>query len=69
MINTKSFNQGYACAVSVLINLHGSMTEAEDVMKENFSSLQQLKDNDIDPFDIERLEPIMKEIERKRKPK
>lgn len=61
------FNQGYACAVAVLIRNTGESTEARECLAANFGSMKALKNANLDPFDLEVLIPVMKEIERRNK--
>ena len=63
----KAFNQGFACACATMMREHDEPTMVEDCYKSNFMNLKQLKQNKVDPFDIEILKPIIKEIERKNK--
>lgn len=62
----KTFSIGYACACAVMIRQHGNSTEVEDCFKENFMDIETMKAIGVDDYDIEILEPVVKEIERKR---
>ncbi len=63
----KKFIQGYVCACAVMMRQHGDDGRVEDCFKENYTSRKRLEEADVDPFDLELLEPVIKEIERKRK--
>jgi len=62
----KTFSIGYACACATMIRQHGITTEVEDCFRENFMDVETMRSIGVDEFDIEVLEPIVKEIERKR---
>jgi hypothetical protein len=62
----KTFSIGYACACATMIRQHGINTEVEDCFRENFMDVETMRSIGVDEFDIEVLEPIVKEIERKR---
>lgn len=62
----KGFMQGYMCACAVMLSEHGEDTMVEDCVRGNFKSIQDLMKHKVDQHDIEILEPIFKEIERKR---
>ena len=60
------FYRGYYCACAVLIKQHGEGTEVEDLLKENYIPLDEMKRVGIDDHDIQMLMPVINEIERKR---
>ena len=56
--------QGYACAIATTIRSHGGNTEQKDALKAGgITSLRKAKALGIDPYDIEALKPMLKEIE------
>ena len=61
-----TFSIGYACACATMIRQHGITTEVEDCLSSNFMDVETMRSIGVDEFDIEVLEPIVKEIERKR---
>ena len=62
----KTFSIGYACACATMIRQHSNTTEVEDCFRENFMSVKTMREIGVDEYDIEVLEPLVKEIERKR---
>lgn len=63
----KTFSIGYACACAVMVRQHRNTTEVEDCFRENFMDVETMRSIGVDDYDIEALEPIVKEIQRKRK--
>ena len=49
-----------------MIRQHGNNTEVEDCLRENFMDVETMREIGVDEFHIEVLEPIVKEIERKK---
>ncbi len=65
----KEFSQGYACALTTIIQSHGIDTPVEEAWRANFGSnqtLKSLKELGIDEHDIEIIKPHLKEINRKK---
>lgn len=57
---SKGFVQGCALAVATLIRLHGEGVEARDLCRElSVNSIKTLKENDVDEYDMEVLEPFI----------
>ena len=61
----KGFIQGYCCAVASIMRTHGDDVIACDVLAEGVS-LEDVKLADVDEYDMEVLDPLFTEIERKR---
>ena len=61
------FDQGYMCALATMQREHDQPTMVEDALKGNFLTVKEMRSRGIDEFDIDVLEPIVKEVERKRK--
>jgi hypothetical protein len=64
----KAWYRGFAAACAITLKNHGCYTEIEDTFKCSFMSVAEMKKIGVDNFDIELLKPIVKEINRKRKP-
>lgn len=62
------FLQGYICACSNLFDLFRDDVVTSDVLKEVFVSLKDLRDGGVDEYDIKKLMPVIKILERKNKP-
>ncbi|MCA6431166.1 MAG: hypothetical protein IM613_17160 [Cytophagales bacterium] len=64
---TSDFNKGYFCACAVLLKQHRDEKLVYELMNENFTSLEKLRADGVDEYDIELLMPVIKEIYRVRK--
>jgi hypothetical protein len=62
----KIFSHGYFCACATMLRQHGESSIVEDCVRENFMDIETMRKIGVDEFDIEVLEPIVKEIERRR---
>lgn len=68
MCNDKNkFHQGYMCALATIVRSHGLDTEIRDALGCNFLTIAQMKNAEVDEYDIEVLKPYVKEILRKQK--
>ena len=63
----KDFTKGYICAVANLVSMYGDSTEAWEVLRCNFISIEHLRNCGVEQSDINTLMPVIKEIERKKK--
>lgn len=61
----KVFSIGYACACATMMKEHDEPTMVEDCFGNNFMTIAEMREIGVDESDIEALEPIVKEIERK----
>lgn len=62
----KQFMQGYCCAITGIVVGHGNSTEVREALAAGgITTLAKLKTCGADPYDIENLAPIVKEIEAK----
>ena len=59
----KAFSAGYACACANIIRTHGEDVIAKDCLKQNFFSIEDMRDIGVDELDIIVLTPIIKEIQ------
>jgi hypothetical protein len=66
-MNDNEFIQGYACAVSNLVDMYGPSKEAEEVLRCIRHSTVYLRKSGVDEHDIKVLRPIIKELSRKSK--
>jgi hypothetical protein len=65
---TKSFDQGYACAVSCIVAGHGDGTEVREALKANgMTSVAALKRSDVSEYDIRILKPVIEGIRKDEK--
>ena len=62
----KDFTKGYACAVANLVSMYGDSTEAWEVLRCNFISIEHLIECGVEQSDINTLMPVILEIKRKR---
>ncbi len=57
------FEQGYACAISCIVKTHGASTETREALEAaGLTTEQKMLDVGIDEYDIEILQPLLKEI-------
>ena len=62
----KGFIQGYICACCLLIELHGNSTLVGDCLQGIGTDIEILIAHDVCESDLERIKPVIEEIERKR---
>jgi hypothetical protein len=62
----KGFIQGFAAACAITVRNYGESIIAEETYRCNFQTVKQLRNAGVDEMDIEILEPIIKEILRKK---
>jgi hypothetical protein len=61
--------QGYACAVASLVRMAGGHNthEREALECAGLTSIEELRNHKIDPFDIEALRPVIEEIQARKR--
>lgn len=62
----KGFDCGYMCALATVMQQYGEETIVREALKENFLTVEQMKNSGVEQNDIDVLAPIVKEIERLR---
>ncbi len=64
---TKTWVQGYACAIAVTIAHHGHNTEHVEALEAcGLFSEKDLRDHDVEEYDIEILKPVLKDSTERR---